>query len=64
MAITRCKKDNRPGYKWSGSAKCHCYNPTSKSSETMARNKATNEGIKTGDFLREVMDRLRKLRSK
>lgn len=63
MPIEKCQQDNKPGFRWN-KGKCFCYNPESKRSTSLARQKAKDIGIKCGDYFREVMDRLRKLRTK
>ena len=64
MPVTRCQANNKPGYKWGDSGKCYTYDPQNKSSETVAKKKAQDQGIAIGEYFREVIDRLRKLKRK
>lgn len=46
---------------WGHKNKCYTYDPSSKSSETVARKKATAQGVAIGDFQREALDNVRGL---
>lgn len=61
MPINRCQLNNKPGYKWGSNGKCYTYDPTSKSSETRAKNQARDQGVAIGEYFREMLDRLREL---
>ena len=62
--IERCQLENKPAYRWGKKGKKFTYDPTSKISETRAKNRARDEGIKRGEYFREILDRLRKLKRK
>lgn len=62
MPVEKCQLNNKPGFRWGKTGKCYVYNPESKSSITIAKKKALDQGIAIGEYFREIMDRLRKLR--
>ncbi len=64
MPIQRCTLDKNPGWRWGSSGKCYTYNPDNKATETVARKKAQDQGIATGEYFREVLDRLQKVYKK
>lgn len=68
MPLQRCTQDGKSGWRWGSKGKCYIYTPGSKQSETVARKKAENQGLATGEFFRDAVDRLnaawKKLRSK
>ena len=43
MPLKRCKKDNKPGWKY-GSGKCYTYTAGNKASEAAAKLKAAKQG--------------------
>lgn len=68
MPVNRCRKNNKPGYRWGStgckSCECYTYDPNNKGSETKAKNKAMDQGIAIGEFYGDLIDRLQKIRKK
>lgn len=44
MPIKKCRKNNRPGYKWGDAGKCYTYTYGDKQSETRAKRQAARQG--------------------
>ncbi|MBA7563951.1 hypothetical protein ES708_05613 [subsurface metagenome] len=44
MPIMKCRKDNKPGYRWGNSGFCYTYEAGNKASESVARLKAAKQG--------------------
>lgn len=44
MPLMKCRKDNKPGFKWGPEGKCYTYDPKSQISKDNARNKALKQG--------------------
>ncbi|MBA7584473.1 hypothetical protein ES708_26428 [subsurface metagenome] len=44
MPIMKCRKGNKPGYRWGNSGFCYTYEAGNKASESVARLKAAKQG--------------------
>jgi len=44
MPIMKCRKDNKPGYRWGNSGFCYIYTAGDKKSESAAKLKAAKQG--------------------
>jgi len=45
MPLVRCRKDNKPGWKYGDSGVCYTYTANNKKSEAAAKLKAIRQGI-------------------
>ena len=63
MSIKRCKHKGQPALRWNNGTP-FTYNPDSKQSETHARKKAIAEGVSSGEYFKEAIEKIWKFRNK
>jgi hypothetical protein len=64
MPIKSCEYDGKQGFKWGNQGKCYTYEAGDDKGRERARNKARDQGIAIGEYFREVLDRLNKIKRK